>query len=191
MSVVAASPRIRLVAATTLGLALLAGAVAARAGSRPRPAPPPGPPPGRIASLAPRGAGVALGRGQVARAARICAVHAAAAGWANNGAYGGSLVTATAVCIAESGGQVWALTGHALSRQGLCLTAAAGGGQPAVTLAACDGGARQSWAPYGLAGLRNTGGGQCLDDPGGSARSGTPLALAACAASQEQAWWLP
>ncbi len=39
-----------------------------------------------------------------ATAASTCARYAAAAGWANNGYYGGDLVTATAVCVAESGG---------------------------------------------------------------------------------------
>jgi hypothetical protein len=38
---------------------------------------------------------------QYASAAQTCAAHATAAGWANNG----SLVTASAVCIGESGGQ--------------------------------------------------------------------------------------
>ena len=41
---------------------------------------------------------------QISTAAQTCASYAAAAGWANNGSYGGNLVTATAVCVAESGG---------------------------------------------------------------------------------------
>jgi hypothetical protein len=41
---------------------------------------------------------------QISTAAQTCAGYAAAAGWANNGNYGGNLVTATAVCVAESGG---------------------------------------------------------------------------------------
>jgi hypothetical protein len=315
MGVVACSARIRLVLAAVAGLALLGGAVAASSGGGPGPGMPR---PARIASLAPRGAGVPLARDQVAAAARTCASHAAAAGWANNGTYGGSLVTATAVCVAESGGhpkvfhcdatgaigfyppvscasgtydrglwqlnsqyqtsvtdlcafraqcnanaayrisgqgmsfspwavydsnfyttyldyaqaavsaltsgavasavfgvcvarsqlaagasvvvgrcsygtgaQRWALAGGALSHGGLCLTAGAGTGQPAVTLAVCDGGAGQSWAPYGLAGLRNRQSGQCLTDPGGAATVGTPLTMARCTGAREQGWWLP
>jgi hypothetical protein len=58
----------------------------------------------RPASLAPRGAAGSLSAAQAAGAARVCAAHAAAAGWANNGWYGGNLVTAAAICVAESGG---------------------------------------------------------------------------------------
>ena len=41
---------------------------------------------------------------QAATAAVTCAGYATRAGWANNGYYGGDLVTATAICVAESGG---------------------------------------------------------------------------------------
>jgi hypothetical protein len=96
------SPRIRLIAAGVLAAAAIGGAAAAASG--PGAAAPP-PRPARIASLAPAGAVGALTAAQATQAAKTCASHAAAAGWANNGVYGGNLVTAVAVCIAESGGQ--------------------------------------------------------------------------------------
>jgi hypothetical protein len=41
---------------------------------------------------------------QVGAAARTCVQYAARAGWANNGYFGGDLVTAAAICVAESAG---------------------------------------------------------------------------------------
>jgi Lysozyme like domain/Ricin-type beta-trefoil lectin domain len=82
---------------------VLAGGVAV-AGSGPHPSPAPlslGP---RPASLGPAGAAGKLTAAQALAAAQTCAAHAATAGWANNGYYGGNLVTAAAVCVAESGG---------------------------------------------------------------------------------------
>ncbi len=52
-------------------------------------------------SPAPHGAHGRRSATQAAQAAQTCATHATTAGWANNG----SLVTASAVCMAESGGQ--------------------------------------------------------------------------------------
>lgn len=48
--------------------------------------------------------GTAPQAAQAATAAATCASYATRAGWANNGYYGGDLVTATAICVAESGG---------------------------------------------------------------------------------------
>jgi hypothetical protein len=109
MSVVPVSARIRLIVAGTLGLALIGGVLVAAgvssgAAAPPPPAPPP-PPPAHVASLALAGAVGSLTSNQVLQAATACASRAAAAGWANNGVYGGNLVTAVAVCVAESGGQ--------------------------------------------------------------------------------------
>ncbi len=63
-------------------------------------------PPGmRPASVNPRGAlGRVLTRAQAAAAAQACVRFATAAGWANN-AQDGSLVVASAICMAESGGR--------------------------------------------------------------------------------------
>ncbi len=63
-------------------------------------------PPGmRPASVNPRGAlGRILTRAQASAAAQTCVRFATEAGWANN-AQDGSLVTASAICMAESGGQ--------------------------------------------------------------------------------------
>jgi hypothetical protein len=72
-----------------------------RAGRPPQPRPLLVPIP---ASLAPDGAAGRLTEAQALAAAQTCAEHAAAAGWADNGSYGGNLETATAVCVAESGG---------------------------------------------------------------------------------------
>lgn len=69
--------------------------------------PPPGaPPPGsRPASVNPRGAfNRVLSAAQASAAARTCARNATAAGWVNS-APSSILVTATAICVAESGGQ--------------------------------------------------------------------------------------
>jgi hypothetical protein len=108
MSAVAVSPRIRLIVAGMVGVALIAAAIALASGSGGaaalRASPLPAPPPGHIASVAARGAAGHMSANQVLKAARTCASHAAAAGWANNGVYGGNLVTAVAVCVAESGG---------------------------------------------------------------------------------------
>jgi hypothetical protein len=92
---------------------LLTGGVAA-AGSVPRPAASAAPGPAASAAMgtvqAPsvhqalfvrHGSHGKLNAAQTASAAQTCASHATAAGWANNG----SLVTAGAVCVAESGGQ--------------------------------------------------------------------------------------
>ena len=63
-------------------------------------------PPGmRPASVNPRGAlGRILTRAQASAAAQTCVHFATAAGWANNAQHG-SLVTASAICVAESGGR--------------------------------------------------------------------------------------
>jgi len=81
--------------------ALLAGGTAA-AGTSPHPEP------GTVrssgvnqVSLAPHGSHGLLNAAQAASAASACTARATAAGWANNG----SLVTASAVCVAESGGR--------------------------------------------------------------------------------------
>jgi hypothetical protein len=59
----------------------------------------------RPASVNPRGAlGRILTRAQASAAAQTCVRFGTAAGWANN-AQNGSLVTASAICVAESGGQ--------------------------------------------------------------------------------------
>jgi Ricin-type beta-trefoil lectin domain/Lysozyme like domain len=60
---------------------------------------------GRPASVSPRGAfNRVLGAAQASTAARTCARYATAAGWVNS-APSSVLVTATAICVAESGGQ--------------------------------------------------------------------------------------
>jgi hypothetical protein len=75
---------------------------AAAAGNVPNPASGPGRPSGtHQVSAAPGGSRPRLNAAQAVSAAQTCAAHAAAAGWANNG----SLVTASAVCVGESGGQ--------------------------------------------------------------------------------------
>ena len=91
---------VRLLAVAAASLVLVGGAAATGASDTPAP------PVARIhlASLAPHGAAGPMTFQQVSTAAQICAGYAAAAGWANNGNYGGNLVTATAVCVAESGG---------------------------------------------------------------------------------------
>jgi len=91
---------VRPFAAAAVGLVLVGGAVATAASD------PPAPAVARVhlASLAPHGAAGPMTFQQVSTAAQTCAGYAAAAGWANNGNYGGNLVTATAVCVAESGG---------------------------------------------------------------------------------------
>jgi hypothetical protein len=63
-------------------------------------------PPGmRPASLSPKGAfGRILTRAQASAAAQACVRYATAAGWSNN-AQTGTLVLASAICVAESGGQ--------------------------------------------------------------------------------------
>jgi Lysozyme like domain/Ricin-type beta-trefoil lectin domain len=90
----------RLAILGVLSLLLVGGAAATGAG-----APAPAAPRLRPASLAPHGAAGPLAPAQALRAAQTCATYAAAAGWANNGQYGGDLVIAVAVCVAESGGQ--------------------------------------------------------------------------------------
>ena len=80
-----------------------------RTGSRPPGTPPPrtGRPRagGRPASVNPRGAfGSLLSAAQAAAAAPVCARYATAAGWANSAPVS-TLVTAAAICVAESGGQ--------------------------------------------------------------------------------------
>src|SRR6266567_5931908 len=91
---------VRLLAVTAVSLILVGGAAATGASDTPAP------PVARIhlASLAPHGAAGPMTFQQIATAAQTCASYAAAAGWANNGNFGGNLVTATAVCVAESGG---------------------------------------------------------------------------------------
>ena len=59
----------------------------------------------RPASVAPRGAfGRILSARQAVTAAQACAGYATYAGWTNNASHG-DLVTASAICVAESGGQ--------------------------------------------------------------------------------------
>ena len=91
---------VRLLAVAAVSLILVGGAAATGASDTPAP------PVARIrlASLAPHGAAGPMTFQQIATAAQTCASYAAAAGWANNGNFGGNLVTATAVCVAESGG---------------------------------------------------------------------------------------
>ena len=66
------------------------------------------------AAASPHGMQRVLNAAQVAAAAQTCTSYAAAAGWANNG----SLVTASAVCMAESGGQVSVYYCHATGHDG-------------------------------------------------------------------------
>jgi hypothetical protein len=91
---------VRLLTVAAVSLVLAGGAVATAASDSPAP------PVARVhlASLAPHGAAGPMTFQQISTAAQTCAGYAAAAGWANNGDYGGNLVTATAVCVAESGG---------------------------------------------------------------------------------------
>jgi hypothetical protein len=103
MHAVTVSPIVRLVVAGAAGLVLASG-VAAAGSSQPTPPTPPAAAV-RPASLAPYGTAGWLARAQALQAAQTCATYAAAAGWANNGQYGGNLVIAVAVCVAESGGQ--------------------------------------------------------------------------------------
>jgi lysozyme-like protein/ricin-type beta-trefoil lectin protein len=104
MRAVTAAPVARLAILGAVSLVLVGGAAASRAGT-PAPPAPALRPALRPASLAPYGAAARLGPAQALRAAQTCAAYAAAAGWANNGEYGGDLVIAVAVCVAESGGQ--------------------------------------------------------------------------------------
>ena len=100
----------RLLAVAAASLVLVGSAAATGASDTPAPpvarihsaSPDPATPP--YASLAPHGAAGPMTFQQISTAAQTCAGYAAAAGWANNGNYGGNLVTATAVCVAESGG---------------------------------------------------------------------------------------
>ena len=103
MRVVTVSPIVKLVIVAAVSL-VLAGGVAAAGSSAPTPSAPPTPAV-RPASLAPHGTAGRLTQAQALQAAQTCATYAAAAGWANNGQYGGNLVIAVAVCVAESGGQ--------------------------------------------------------------------------------------
>ncbi len=91
---------VRLLVVAAVSLVLVGGAVATAASDSPAP------PVARVhlAALAPHGAAGPMTFQQISTAAQTCAGYAAAAGWANNGNYGGNLVTATAVCVAESGG---------------------------------------------------------------------------------------
>ena len=66
------------------------------------------------AAASPHGMQRVLNAAQVAAAAQTCTSYAAAAGWANNG----SLVTASAVCMAESGGQASVYYCHATGHDG-------------------------------------------------------------------------
>jgi hypothetical protein len=93
-------PVARLLAVAAASLVLVGGAAATGASDTPAP------PVARVhlAALAPHGAAGPMTFQQISTAAQTCAGYAAAAGWANNGSYGGNLVTATAVCVAESGG---------------------------------------------------------------------------------------
>jgi hypothetical protein len=102
MPAVTAWPIARFAVAAVACLMLIGGAAATGAG---RPAPP-APRAALIhpVSLAPRGAAARLLPAQALRAAQSCAAYAGAAGFANNGQYGGDLVIAVAVCVAESGG---------------------------------------------------------------------------------------
>jgi Lysozyme like domain/Ricin-type beta-trefoil lectin domain len=322
MRAVTASRSARMLGFGTLILVLMAGAAAARGDTGPQPAPvshtPLTSPFPRPASLAPQGAVGPLSPAQALQAAQTCAAHAATAGWADNGSYGGNLVTATAVCVAESGGQPniyhcdsdgtsgfyppvtcagglydrglwqinstyhltisdtcafraqcnadaaygisaqgasfapwavygstsytryldaaqravstlgsgaipsalfgmcvarsqntagaaivirrcarrhaqeqWTIIPHTIYHGTLCLSAGAGGGQPAVTLAACDGSDGQIWNTYRGNQLRIGQNGDCLDDPGASRAPGTALDTAPCTATRQETWWLP
>lgn len=102
MPAVTAWPIVRLAVAGLACLMLIGGAAATGAST---PAvPTPHTPLIKPASLAPRGVAGRLAPARALRAAQNCAAYAAAAGFANNGQYGGDLVIAVAVCVAESGG---------------------------------------------------------------------------------------
>lgn len=62
------------------------------------------PVPARRAMIAPLAGSGPRTPAQAATAAQTCAGYAARAGWLNNGYYGGDLVTAAAICVAESAG---------------------------------------------------------------------------------------
>jgi len=98
----------RLSLLTKIGLPVaaigLAIALPARAASSPgtaTAAPQPGAAPPMIAPLA---APAAVSPADLATAAATCVRYATRAGWPNNGYYAGDLVTAAAVCVAESAG---------------------------------------------------------------------------------------
>lgn len=59
---------------------------------------------GRGAMIAPLARPGHLSRAAAGKAVSACLFYAAKAGWADNGYYAGDLVTAVAVCVAESGG---------------------------------------------------------------------------------------
>jgi hypothetical protein len=99
MRVVTVPAMVRLIIGLVAGLILIAGSAATGAST-----PTPPSPLIHIASLAPHGAVGHLAPARALRAAQNCAGYAAAAGWPDNGQYGGDLVIATAVCVAESGG---------------------------------------------------------------------------------------
>jgi hypothetical protein len=62
------------------------------------------PAPERLTIVAPIAGVGPTSPAQAATAAATCAKYAARAGWANNGYYSGDLVTAAAICVAESAG---------------------------------------------------------------------------------------
>jgi Ricin-type beta-trefoil lectin domain/Lysozyme like domain len=59
---------------------------------------------GRTALIAPVGRLGSVTPAATGRAVRTCVTYAARAGWPDNGYYGGDLVTAAAICVAESAG---------------------------------------------------------------------------------------
>jgi hypothetical protein len=96
------SPLARLATSGLIAVVLLGGAVVAHGpATQPRTIQP-----AHFASRAPHGAVGHLWGAKAVSAAQACAGYSAAAGWPNNGPAGGDLVTATAICVAESGGQV-------------------------------------------------------------------------------------
>jgi hypothetical protein len=58
----------------------------------------------QVAMIAPLARQGRLSAAAVGKAVSTCVRYAARAGWANNGYYGGDLVTAATICVAESGG---------------------------------------------------------------------------------------
>lgn len=59
---------------------------------------------GEVALVAPTAAGGRLSPAVAGRATSTCVFYAAKAGWPNNGYFGGGLVTAATICVAESKG---------------------------------------------------------------------------------------
>src|SRR5215469_6377511 len=98
----------RLSQLTKIGLPIaaigLAIALPAQAASAPGSAALVSPPRANPPMIAPLPAPASASPADVARAAGTCVKYATRAGWANNGYYSGDLVTAAAICVAESAG---------------------------------------------------------------------------------------